>query len=269
MPRLCYYFACVVGAAVVAAPVVVKGAVPDINGVNVTEREFNDDGDSTLTTTSTYPALVRFDDRNVNGDGAGGEFANRHVWRFSADGGATDYAFDNDDFFQTFMDVTLNAAPTSPRKEAGFLFDTVGGQGQFIVNTDAHEMVAFGGPIPFYAFPATYDAGETIRLGVTYFRDTDGLRKIIYHAGDQSSPAQAFTNLEQGIVTGSRLGGYLQVAIAPNSPANFGMADYANITIMPEPSGAAVVLLGAAAGLRRHRRRRLDRAGRKGWRPAP
>jgi hypothetical protein len=264
MSRLGYYFACVLGATVLVAPVVVKGAVRDINGVRVTEREFNDDGDSTLTTTSTYPALIRFDDRNVNGDGAGGEFANRHVWRFSADGGGTDYAFDNDDFFEVFMDVTLNAAPVAPRKEAGFLFDTVGGQGQFIVNTDAHEVVAFGGPIPFYAFPATYDAGETLRLGMTYFQDTDGLRKIIYHAGDQSSPAQAFTNLEQGIITGSRLGGYLQVAIAPNSPTNFGSADFANITIVPEPSGAGAMLVGIGWALRRARGRRLDRLRRKG-----
>ena len=163
--------------------------VTSINSAVVRERVFNDDSDSVLTTTNAYPTAITFDDRALDGDGAGGEFANRHVWEFSANG--TDaYQFDNDDFFEVFMDVTLTGSPAAPRKEAGFLLQTAGGDGQFIVNTDAHEVVAFGGPLPFFAFPATFDSGETIRLGMTYFLDSsDGLRKVIYHAGGVSSPA--------------------------------------------------------------------------------
>jgi hypothetical protein len=243
-------------AGAVLAFVFAGGAMAQVSSINsdiLHVREFNDDSNSVLTVVNNYPSLVSFDDRQLDGDGMGGEFANRHVWRFSNDGGGTAYAFNNNDFFNVSMSVTLDGT-VSPRKEAGYLFDTAGGQGQFIVNTDAHEIVAFGGPLPFFAFPATFMAGQTITLGMEYFLDTnDGMRKVIYHAGALSSPALAFTNLEQGIIDGSTLGGYVQGQIAVGNPANFVSAQFANITIIPTPGAAGLVLLGIGAGLRRRR----------------
>lgn len=205
--------------------------VSDINSARLFPRTYNDDPTSVLVSLNTYPALISFNDQSVDKNGVAGGFANRHVWYFSKDSGVNAYRFQNNDFFEVFMDVTLVGTPNSPRKEAGFLLDTIGGQGQFIVNTDAHEVVAFGGPFPFYAFPATFDSGETIRLGMTYFRDLDGKRKVIYHAGSQSSPAKEFTNLEQGIINQSRLGGYVQIVIDNANPLNSVSSEYRNITI--------------------------------------
>lgn len=205
--------------------------VSSINGVVIQERVFNNDPTSVLTTVNNYPALISFDDQSLNNNGVAA-FANRHAWQFSNNGGTTAYQFNNNDFFEVFMDLTLTGSPAAPRKEAGFLLDTVGGQGQFIVNTDANEVVVFGGPLPFFAFPRTFDSGETIRLGMTYFRDLDGLRKVIYHADNQSSPAKPFTNLEQGIINGSRLGGYGQFGILATNPNNFGTAAFQNISIV-------------------------------------
>jgi hypothetical protein len=160
-------------------------------------------------------------------------FANRHVWRFSSNSGASAYTFSNSDFFTVTMTLTLTGNPASPRKEAGFLFDTLGGQGQFILDTDAHEIVAFGGPLPFYAFPATFHSGDTVKLGMTYFLDSNGKRAIIYSAGCMQSPPLEFSNLEQGIIDNSTLGGYLQVQQSSSVASNLGMAVYQNITIGP------------------------------------
>src|SRR5204862_2391600 len=153
-----------------------------------------------------YPSLISFEEQNVS---ASTGFANRDVWRFSSDSGATAYHFTNDEFFSAFMTVTLTGDPISPRKEAGFLLQSIGGDGQFIVNTDGHEVVAFGGPFPFYAFPRTFNSGDTIRLGMTYFLDSStGKRSVIYYANCLQSPPLAFSNLEQGIIDNSTLGGY-------------------------------------------------------------
>ena len=150
-----------------------------------------------------------------------------------ANSGASAFQFKNDDFFTVTMTITLTGDPISPRKEAGFLLDTIGGQGQFIINTDGHEMVAFGGPLPFYAFPATFHSGDTVKLGMTYFLDSNGKRAIIYSANCMQSPPLEFSNLEQGIIDNSTLGGYLQIVNAPSVPTNSGTAVYQNIKIGP------------------------------------
>jgi hypothetical protein len=202
--------------------------VSTINAANYHPREYNDVPGSTLTVVSNFPSLVVFDDQNVS---APGGFANRHVWRFSSNAGASPYQFNNNDFFSVFMTVTLTGDPISPRKEAGFLFDTIGGQGQFIINTDGHEVVAFGGPLPFYAFPRTFNSGDTVTLGMTYFLNSNGKRAIIYYANCLQSPPLEFSNLEQGIIDNSTLGGYFQIVNSPSNPTNSGTAVYENINI--------------------------------------
>jgi hypothetical protein len=203
--------------------------ISTINSANYHPREFNDIPGSSLTVVSNYPSLISFDDQNVS---AATGFANRHVWRFSSDSGATPFRFSNDTFFSVFMDVTLTGDPISPRKEAGFLLSTIGGDGQFIVNTDGHEVVAFGGPFPFYAFPRTFNSGDTVRMGMTYFLDsTSGKRMIIYYANCLQSPPLEFSNLEQGIIDNSTLGGYFQIVNSPTVATNSGEAAFQNISI--------------------------------------
>jgi hypothetical protein len=213
-----------------AAAITSNAQISTINSANYHPREFNDVPNSTLTVVSNYPSLISFDDQNVSKPTG---FANRHVWRFSNDSGATAYKFSNDTFFSVFMTVTLTGDPISPRKEAGFLLSTIGGDGQFIVNTDGHEVVAFGGPFPFYAFPRTFNSGDTIRLGFTYFLQSNGKRAIIYYANCLQSPPLEFSNLEQGIIDNSTLGGYFQIVNSPTISTNSGEAAYQNISIGP------------------------------------
>ena len=134
-----------------------------LNSVVISPREVNDDPTSNFTAVNNYPSLISFSDQSVDRNGLPGGFANRHVWRFS-DNGATAFGFSNNTFFDVSMNVTLSGNAL-PRKEAGFLLDTAGGQGQFIVTTDG-EVAAFGGPLPFYSFSTlVYNPGETILLG--------------------------------------------------------------------------------------------------------
>lgn len=206
------------------------GQISSINSANYHPREFNDIPNATLTVVSNYPSLISFKEQNVS---APTGFANRDVWRFSNDGGATPYHFTNDEFFTAFMTVTLTGDPISPRKEAGFVLNSIGGDGQFIVNTDGHEIVAFGGPFPFYAFPRTFNSGDTITLGITYFLDSNGKRAIIYYANCMQSPPLEFSNLEQGIIDNSTLGAYFQIVNASTNPTNSGTAVFQNIHIGP------------------------------------
>jgi hypothetical protein len=222
-----------------------------INSAAYYPREFNNIPGAPLTTISNYNSLILFNEQIVSAQTG---FANRDVWRFS-NNGTSAYQFQNNDYFHVSMTLQLIASPISPRKEAGFLFDTAGGQGQFIVNTDGHEIVAFGGPLPFYAFPSTYNSGDIITLGMTYLLNSGtGLRSIIYSENGVNSPILPFTDLEQGIINGTTLGGYFQIQNAPNNPSNFGVAVFQNITMVPEPSSFVLLSLGILPLLLRRRR---------------
>ncbi|MCC6823336.1 MAG: PEP-CTERM sorting domain-containing protein [Verrucomicrobia subdivision 3 bacterium] len=231
--------------------------VGSINSAVISPREWNDIPGATLTTIASYPSVIVFSEQNVSQVGG---YANRDTWRFSNNGGTSAYAFANNDYFQVSMTLQLIGNPTSPRKEAGFLLNTIGGDGQFIVNTDGHEIVAFGGPLPFYAFPATFDSSEIVTLGMTYFLDSNtGLRSIVYSANGVNSPILALSNLEQGIIDGSTLGGYFQIQNNPNNPSNFGAAVFQNVSIsgiaVPEPSAVALLSLGVLPFVLAMRRR--------------
>ena len=240
-------------AAVLAVANVASAQVSSINSVVMHPRFYNDVPTAGLVSVNSYPSLISFAETNVSQPTG---FANMDLWRFSNDG-TTDYNFQNNDYFVASMDVNLTALANSPRKEAGFRLTTsLGGEGLFLVNTDAHEVVAVSGPFPFYAFPATFDSGETITLGLRYFMDTNtGLRSIVYSADGVDSPILPFTNVEQGIEIGTtQLGGYLQVENAPNDPTNSATAVFSNISIsVPEPASMGLAAIGALAMIRRRR----------------
>ncbi len=242
------FFAAFIGVVVATGANAVD--VSSINSAVLSPREFNDVPGAVLTPLNFYPSFIVFSESGVS---APTGFANRDVWRFS-NNGTTAAQFANNDYFYAEMDVSLTGNPASPRKEAGFLFDTLGGQGQFIVNTDGHEIVAFGGPLPFYAFPATFNSGDRITLGIRYFQE-NGQGMIIYSANGVESPVKPFTNLELGIIDGSTLGGYFQIGNDPANASNGGAALFQGISItaIPEPSGLALLGLGIAALVFRRR----------------
>jgi hypothetical protein len=232
--------------------------VNSINSAIINTRVWSDIPGAILTTADSYPSAISFNEQNVSTTNSA--YANRDTWQFSNNGGISAYQFQNNDYFYASMNLTLTANSLTPRREAGFLFDTAGGQGQFIVNTDSHEIVAFGGPLPFYAFPSTFNSGETITLGMNYFLDSvTGLRSIIYSANGVNSPILPFTDAEQGIINGSTLAGYFQIVNDPLNPLNSGSAKFQNINIsVPEPSTFALLSMGIVTlGAVVSRRRRL------------
>ena len=221
--------------------VAASGAYAQIGTINsavVTPRVFNDVPGATFTPVNNYPALISFSEQDVS-QAAG--FANRDLWQFSNTGGTSAYQFQNGNYFQASFDLMLTGSPIAPRKEAGFLFSTVNdGDIQFIVNTDGHEVVQFGG-ISFYSFNAsngiTYNSGDTIHLGLTYFLDANGKNALQFFANGTSSPVFEFgTNVGSGaldIGDGSTLGAYFQISNDPNNPTNSGTALFQNISFIP------------------------------------
>ena len=120
------------------------------DGVFIVPRVF-DDFNSTLNVTNDYPTEVQFDESAfLPGEGI---FANRHDALFSADGGATPFTFQIGDAFNVRADVTLEDGSDTPRKEAGVRINSpITGDVLFIINSDAGEIVAFGGGAPFFLF---------------------------------------------------------------------------------------------------------------------
>jgi len=115
---------------------------------------------------------------------------------------------------------------------------SLGGDGLFILDTDAHEIVAFGGPLPFYSFGNTFNSGNTVLMGMTY-ENIGGVNGIVYSANGVNSPFLPMSNLEQGVINGSTLGGYFQIV---------------GVTPVPEPSVFALLVLGLVPLVFRRRR---------------
>jgi hypothetical protein len=220
------------------------GQVSTINSVVVSPRVYNDVSNAVLTVVTNYPALISFAETNVS---ATNGFANRDVWHFSADDGSTAFQFQSNDYFTASMKVTLNGYPATPRKESGFVFNNPANDGgEFILDTDAHEVVAFGGYLPFYAFPKFFNSGDTVTLGITYFRDANGKNAIIYTANGTNSPALEFSNTEQGVINNTTIGGYFQIQVDKANPTNSGSASFANITVSPAAEVGVAAIANAA-----------------------
>ncbi|HSA00737.1 MAG TPA: hypothetical protein P5055_08355 [Candidatus Paceibacterota bacterium] len=64
---------------------------------------------------------------------------------------------------------------------------------------------------------------------------------MVYSADGLESPVLPFTNLEQGIIDGSTLGGYFQIVNDPANPLNSGFALFNNITIHSPDGGDTTV----------------------------
>ncbi len=225
------------------------GALAQINTINsavVTPRVFNDIPSAAQVGVNLYPGAISLTEAGVS---KATGFANRDIWQFS-NNGTTAFQIQNGYHFYASFDLTLTGSPVSPRKEAGFLFSTANaGDIQFIVNTDGHEVVQFGG-ISFYSFNplVNYNSGDKIRLGMLYFMDGNGKNALQFSANGFSSPAFEFGPLVGSgaldIGNGSTLGGYFQIVNDPNNPNNSGTALFQNISIIAVPEPSVFALLG-------------------------
>jgi len=247
------------------------GASPTINSAVINTRIWNDDSDSVLTFGNSYPTSLWIQDAELDGDGAGGEWANRHNFRLSENGfTAADY--DNGDGFVFFTDVNLSGPANS---EGGINVSPWWSQdvdGTFTVITGNGEIAAFGGRLPFYSFnshvpPVTYTKGETIRLGVKYRpnglseADPATIHYIVikdsttYSSGplafDEGNPGEGYGSW--GMLDDSRVGGYFMPQIVVDDPSNWGRADFGSMYV-PEPASLALLLIGGLAVM--HRRGR-------------
>ncbi|HVT28649.1 MAG TPA: PEP-CTERM sorting domain-containing protein, partial [Lacipirellulaceae bacterium] len=141
-----------------------------------------------------------------------------------------------------------------------------------IVNSDAGEIVAFGGGAPFFSFGSNgggngYTPGSTILLGFTERGGGDGVggtantieyfidRDPFNPGGESSSGPLAWSNLELGPLT-YNVGAYLQGGAA-NGAADSMHAVFSNVTYtaIPEPATIGLGLLGIVGlfGLGRRR----------------
>jgi hypothetical protein len=248
------YTAALAGFCVLAA-----AQVQAAEGYYVSPRVFNDNAGSTLTITpaspiATDPATITIRDEFTGAFGG----ANRHDVLVSMDGGLTAYTHNLDESFVFTTTLTLTGGFNSPRKEAGIRINSpITGDALFIVNSDAGEIVAFGGP--FYRFDSPgngYTPGTSILLGFRHIGGGDGLggiaNTIEYFidrgAGIESSGALPWTNLEMGPVDFT-VGVYAQGGA--NASGDFVNALFANTTytVVPEPgvlgfAGLGLALLG-------------------------
>jgi len=242
-----------------------SSAQAQINGLHSNPRVFNDFSTSTLTinNSNSNPGSVTIDDRNLVDDAQGGNFANRHDVLVSTDAGASNAAFPITQGFSFSTTVTLTDGANAPRKEAGIRINSpVTGDVLLLVNSDAGEIVAFGGGAPFHIFGSNgssngYTPGTPITLGIRY--DPPGLAGanglITYTAnypttGLNASSSAFFSNLEGGPVNYS-FGVYTQVS--PANGADFDHVVYNSMTatLVPEPASICMLCFGGLALLSR------------------
>lgn len=186
----------------------------------------------------------------VSETGVNKTFANRDEFVISADG-VTPTVFNTGDAFSISADVRLTSDAGAKRKEAGF---TVGGI-QYIVNTDAHEIVAFGGGMQFFNFRSPsigaldYNSGDIVTMGMTYYQSGGAnlMRLSLVQNGNSfSSGPLTFSNNEMGLVNGSNLAMYFQIPGDPNDPSS-GSAMFSNIRYGKTVGGMAPVNATGAA----------------------
>ena len=226
-----------------------------INGYNVNARVYNDMPGSTLVITPpalpSNPATFNVRDQFV---GAG---VNRHDFLASGDFGTTAHVFGIDDSFIFSTRLTLTDGFNSPRKEAGIRINSpITGDALFIINSDAGEIVAFGGGAPFYIFGKNatgngYTPGTSILMGIKEVGGGDGsggtantLEYFIDRgAGIETSGPLAWSNIELGPLNYTA-GVYVQGGNAGNGDFINGSFVNTTFTTVPEPGTFAMIGMG-------------------------
>ena len=228
----------------------VAAASPAINGAKVFERVFNDCPGSTLITTTGYPALMSFSDQNAGCVG----FANLHIWRLSADGGASPAVFNNGDGFSLSADLVIEGTGEA---EAGIginpWFSLT--DGRVNVRTTDGEIACFGGRMPFWSFtdPAHgglhYVKGHPIHIEFIYHPNGLSMASpgtiqynLVYDGNnytsgvlnfDQGNPMEDPPYGLWGILNGAGAGGFMQFFPGQSPPTGLCAATWTNIVYTP------------------------------------
>jgi len=235
-------------------------AMAQVNGLYGAEI-LNGADPSTLTITNTYNGVTggaSVLDSQMTATGT-----DRVDLLFSENGGASAATFPVNQSFEINADVTLYGGFTSPRKEAGIRINgtdgSLGNDGLFILDTDAGEIVAFGGNAPFALFGnngsgvnntngsgAPFVNGQTIYMAEVY-NATAGT--LTYYAQDLSTGGPLFSsgpNLAYTPPGPFQLGFYTQWS--PSNPADSNFAQFTNISsVVPEPASLSMLALGSVA----------------------
>jgi len=239
-----------------------------VNGYSTSPRVFNDNSGSTLTITPASPINANPATITIRDEFTGAfTGANRHDELASINGGATAYIHSIDDSFLFTTRLTLTDGFNAPRKEAGIRINSpITGDVLLIVNSDAGEIVTFGGPT-FRLFGNNgggngYTPGTSILLGIREIGGGDGVGGVANTleifidrgAGIETTGPIAWNNLEGGPIN-------FQVGVYAQGGANAG-GDFVNAlftdttyTVIPEPGIFALVGMGLL-GLLAIRRRK-------------
>jgi len=258
------HYAVLIGFAAVTGA---SAQVSSINSAIIQPRVFNDIPGATGTYINGYPGSISLSEAHVSQPTG---FADRDVWYFSNNGGASAYNFQSGDYFNASFNITLTGNnPNNRDLEAGFLFSNpsgaFGGDLQLLV-TYSGVVVQFGGPSYYPFSPAAggypgpggsvpnYTPGSTYNLGLIYTKDPNtGNNAFEYYVNGQyaaSAPGNPYFDLGPGQMVGNPgdfLGGYFQIQNDPNNPNQSGTALFGNITITPVPEPATLTLFGAGA----------------------
>jgi hypothetical protein len=236
--------------------VAANAAYAQVNGYKINARVFNDNPGSTLTVTppgpiNTNPATITIRDA-FTGAFSG---ANRHDALASKDGGVTAYTHGIDESFVFTTQLTLTDGFNAPRKEAGIRINSsITGDALFIVNSDAGEIVTFGGGAPFHLFGKNsdgngYPPGSSILLGIRHIGGGDGAGGVANTieffinrgAGIETTGPQPWDNLEKGPLS-FQVGVYAQGGA--NASGDFVNALFSNTTYTPIPEPGTFALVG-------------------------
>jgi hypothetical protein len=227
---------------------------------------------STLTHTDTFNGVSG--SASVKDTAPTGTGSDRYDFLLSNNFGTSAFQFPVTQSFFISADVTLTAGVTSPRKEAGIRINgtgaNAGNDGLYLVNTDAGEIVAFGGNQPFALFGNNSNAtNNTNGNGHPY---TNG--DTIYMAESYDAVAGTLTLYAQDLTAGGALySSGPNTTFSPVGPFNLGFysqwtpssssdsnnAVFSNISLVnnvPEPATFSVLTLGSLGLLARRRAQR-------------